>query len=653
MRARISLFSEDIGNLFPLLIIVGVGVALSGPALSQPVPGVDAPMHLSKISRLWSFFPSLPTWFPWWYCGIPLLKTYPPLMYWANIFAIALFRWEPWLALTVIDTISFVLTGCFIYLFLRKIDLHELACLSSSILYLSSFQTLSGRFAYGHYSHTFSMLFLVVGIYLAVKTHSSKYYEICIAGVFCLLVLSNLYAAISFVGLLFSYYVGVLFAKAIDARNGQNYTFPFFRSLYGGTIGVLLAGFWLIPYLMVGGSKAAAFMSSTTAYGLPLRSLFLFDSQNILLVQSYYLGVLLIGFGALGLFISLYKRIFWGVIFTAWTLFFMFMCIQPYIFQGLSLGYPGRYPFFVAFSMSLLSAIVFSFLFKRCARLFSKFHMKILFRSVFVLFLVSCAVSVDPIVIKAYESENRISQDLNSYMDSYERLASISTFSYTFNVLSDRFQIDGGYIEGNINMELYREYWSEIFYGDDVDATIDILKRINARLVLFHGEISPEIEAKFVPPHFSVILKEFPITIFELNRTLVSLDFIEVISGNAQDVILSYLNPDILEFELKDCPANTELVVKMNYHEGWTAHCNGEVLPIVKNDDGFMNLLIPFDGDVKIKMHYGYTKSDLVGIFATGLGILLLLYVAKVEWIHKVFRLLHMRLSKRTYQCHI
>ncbi|MCW4052573.1 MAG: hypothetical protein NWE78_05125 [Candidatus Bathyarchaeota archaeon] len=651
MRARISLFSEHIGNIFPILIIVGVGIALSSPALSQPTPGIDAPMHLSKISRLWTFFPSLPTWFPWWYCGIPLLKTYPPLMYWANIFVIALFRLEPWLALGVIDTMSFVLTGCLIYLFLRKIDLHELACLSSSILYLSSFQTLSGRFGIGHYSHTFAMLFLVFGIYLAAKTYSSKYYEICIASVFCLLVLSHLSVAISFVGLLFTYYVGVLFAKAIDARNEQNHIFPFFRSLFGGIIGVLLASFWFVPYLVEGGSGAAAFMGSGTTYVLPLQSLFLFDSQNIWL-QSYYLGVLLIGFGALGLFISLYRRVFWGIIFTSWTFFFLFMCIQPYIFQGLSLGYPARYPFFVSFSMSLLSAIFFNLLFKRFARLFSKLHMKILFRSVFVLLLVSCAVYVDPIIIKGYESGNRVSEELNSYLSPYERLASISTFSYTFNVLSSRFQIDGGYIEGNINMELYRRYWSEIYFGDNVEATINILNRINARLVLFHGQISPEVERKFVPPNFSVILKDPPIIVFELNRTLFPLHFVEVIPGNEEDVRLSYTNPDILEFELKNCSVNTELIVKMNYHEGWTAYCNEEVVPLIKNDDGFMNLLIPFDGDVKMKMHYDYTKSDFVGIVTTGLGILLLLYVIRPQRVHKVFRRMRMRLSKRTYECY-
>jgi hypothetical protein len=643
MHIRMSLFPAHIDNLFPILIIVGVGIALSVPAFSKPAPGLDAPMHLSKTSRLWTFFPSLPSWFPWWYCGIPLLKTYPPLMYSTNIFAVALFHLEPWLALGVIDTISFVLTGCFIYLFLRKIDLHQLACLSSSILYLSSFQTLSGRFGYGHYTHTFAMLFLVLGIYLAAKTHSSKYYEIYLATIFCLLVLSHLSVAISFVGLLFTYYVGAFFAKAIDARNEQNHIFPFFRSLFGGTIGVLIASFWFIPFLVEGGSQTAAFMGSTTAFIPPLQSLFLFDSQNIWL-QSYYLGILLIVFGALGLLISIYRRVFWGIIFTSWTCFFLFMCIQPYVFQGLALGYPARYPFFVSFSMSLLSGITIDYLSRKFSSLFSKLSLKVLSRSVFILLLVAYSVYADPIVIKGYEFDNGVADELNSYLGQHERLASISTFSYTFNVMSNRFQIDGGYIEGNINLELYRRCWFEIYSGHDVEETINILKKINARLVLFHGNISPEVEKKFVPPYFSVVLKKPPITVFELNRTLYPLNFVEVASGNVEKVSVSYTNPDILEFNLKNCSENTELIVKMNYDEGWTAYCNEEGTPLFKNEDGLMNVLIPFDGDVNVKLQYGYTKSDFAGIVVTLLGISLLLYVAKPHEFHKIFGKMNLRI---------
>jgi len=626
MRVRINMFSKHTGNLFPLLVIVGVGVALSGPVLSQPVPGVDAPMHLSKISRLGTFFPSLPAWFPWWYCGTPLLKTYPPLMYVTNIFVTSFFHWEPWLALGVTDTICFVLTGCFIYLFLRKIGIHELACLSSSILYLSSFQTLSGRFGYGHYTHTFAMLFLVFGIYLAAKTHSSKYYEICFASILCLLVLSHLSVTISFVGLLLTYYIGVFFAKLIDARNEQNHIFPFFRSLFGSIIGVLLAGFWFIPYFLEGGSEAAAFMSSATAYMPPLQSLFLFDSQNVMF-QSYYLGIPLIIFGVLGLLISLYRRVFWGIIFISWAFFFLFMCIQPYIFQGLSLGYPIRYPFFVSFSWSLLSGIAFDYFFRKFSSRFSKLSLRILFTSMLVSLLVSYAISVNPVVIKGYELDNRVAEELNPYLSPYERLASISTFSYTFNVMSNRFQIDGGYIEGNINLQFYRMYWSEIYSGHDVEATINILKKINARLVLFYGQISPEVEKKFVPPYFSVILKEPPITVYELNRTLVSLNFVEVIGGNVDEVSLSYTNPDVLEITLVNCSENTELMVKMNYHKGWTAYCNDEVLPLIRNGEGFMNLLIPFEGDVKIKLQYGSTLIDHIAVGITIAGAVICLFL--------------------------
>jgi len=627
MRVHMNIFSKHIGNLFPLLIIVGVGVALSGPALSQPTPGVDAPMHLSKISRLWTFFPSLPAWFPWWYCGTPLLKTYPPLMYVTNVSVTSISHWETWLALGVTDTICFALTGCFIYLFLRKIGLHELACLSSSILYLSSFQTLSGRFGYGHYTHTFAMLFLVFGIYLAAKTHSSKYYEICLAGIVCLLFLSHLSVAFSFVGLLLAYYAGVFIAKLIDARNEKNHIFPFLRSLLGGTFGVLLSAFWLVPYLIDGGPGATAFMGSAAMYVPPLQSLFLFDSQNIWLNGSYYLGIPLIIFGALGLIISLYRKVFWGIIFTSWTFLFLFICIQPIMFEGLSLGYPARYLFFFSFPWSLLSGIALDHLFGKFSSRFSKLSLRILSRSLLVLLLVSYAISVNPVVVKGYELDNRVAEELNLCLSPYERLASISTFSYTFNVMSNRFQVDGGYIEGNINLQFYRMYWSEIYSGHDVEATINILKKINARLVLFYGQISPEVEKKFVPPYFSVILKEPPITVYELNRTLVPLNFVEVIGGNVDEVSLSYTNPDVLEITLVNCSENTELMVKMNYHKGWTAYCNDEVLPLIRNGEGFMNVLIPFEGDVKIKLQYGSTLIDHIAVGITIAGAVICLFL--------------------------
>lgn len=621
MRARMNIFSRNICNFFPLIIIIGVGVVLSGPVLFQPLPGVDAPMHLSKISRLWSFFPSLPGWFPWWYCGTPLLKTYPPLMYVTDISITSIFHIEPWLALGIIDTICFVLTGCLIYLFLRKIGLHELACLSSSILYLSSFQTLSGRFGYGHYTHTFAMFFLVFGFYIARKAYFSKYYEIGLASIVCLLILSHLSVTISFIGLFLTYYIGVFLAKLIDARNEKNNIFPFLKSGLGITFGVLFSAFWLIPYLMDGGAGATAFMSSATAYTSPLQSLFLFDTQNIWF-QSYYLGIPLIVFGVLGLLLSFYKRIFWGIIFTLWTVFFLFMSIQPYIFQGLSLGYPVRYPFFISFSFSLLAGIAFDYLFRKFSPKFSKLSSSILVRSILVLLLASYALSVNPVTVKGYKLENRVAEELSPHLGSYERLASISTFSYTFNVISDSFQIDGGYIEGNINLEFYRKYWHEIYFGHDVEATINILKQINARLVLFHGEISPEVEKKFVPPYFSIILKEPPITVFELNRTLVPLNFVEVIGGKVDEVDLSYSNPDVIELSLMNCSENTELVVKMNYHKGWVAYCNDEVLPLIRNDEGFMNVFVPFQGDAKVTLQYGSTNIDHIALGITIAAIL-------------------------------
>jgi len=642
MRLSMGIFSKHIGNLFPLLIIVVLGIALSAPVFSQPTPGVDAPMHLSKISRLWTFFPSLPAWFPWWYCGVPLLETYPPLMYITNISVTSVFHLEPWLALAVTDTICFVLTGCFMYLFLRKIGLHEIACLSSSILYLSSFQTLSGRFGYGHYTHTFALLFLVFGLYFAAKMHSSKYYEIGLAGIVCVLILSHLSVALCFVGLVLAYYVGVFLAKLIDAKNEKNQLFPFFKSLLGGTFGVLLSAFWLIPYLTGGGSGATAFMGSAATYVPPLQSLFLSNTQDIWL-QSYYLGIPLTILGVLGLLISLYKRVFWGIIFTSWSFFFILMCLQPIMFQGLSLGYPARYLFFFSLSWSLLGGIALHYFFRKFYGRFSKPSLRILSQSLLVLLFFSYAISVNPVVIKGYEFDNRIAEAISPNLGPYERLASIGTFSYAFNVVSNDFQIDGGYIEGNVNLQFYKTYWSEIYSGHDVEATINILEKLNARLVLFHGQVSPEVEQKFVPPYFSVVLKEPPFTVYELNRTLFPLNFVEAIQGNVDQVGLSYTNPDMLEVALVNCSKNAELLVKMNYHKGWTAHCNDQVLPLIRDDDGFMNFLVPFEGDAKVTLRYGLTFVDYVAVGTTiagGAVLCIFLLLSQSPKVQKVVKLL-------------
>ena len=386
------------------------------------------------------------------------------------------------------------------------------------------------------------------------------------------------------------------------------------------------SAFWIIPYLMEGGSGTMAFMSSTANLAPSLQSLFLFNSQDVWL-QSYYLGIPLVIFGLLGLIISLYKRVFWGLIFISWTFFFLFMCMQPYIFQGLALGYPNRYPFFLSFSFSLLGGIAFDYLSGKFSNRFSRFSLRVFFRSVLILLLASYAVCVNPVVLKGYEFDNRVAEELSLYLSPYERLASINTFSYSFNVVSNRFQIDGGYIEGNINMQFYRKYWFEIYSGHDVEATIDILKKINARLVVFYGQISNEVEKKFVQPYFSIILKEPPVTVFELNRTLVPLNFVEIVGGKGDEVQLSYTNPDVLEFTLLNCSKNTELMVKMNYHEGWAASCNDKVFPIIRNEDGFMNLLIPFEGDAKVKLQYGPTLVDQLAMGVTIGGIVVCLFL--------------------------
>jgi hypothetical protein len=138
--------------------------------------------------------------------------------------------------------------------------------------------------------------------------------------------------------------------------------------------------------------------------------------------------------------------------------------------------------------------------------------------------------------------------------------------------------------------------------------------------VLFYGEISPEVERKFVPPYFSLILEEPPIKVFELNRTLVPLNFAELTDGTVDERSLCYVNPDVLEFTLVNCSENAQLMIKMNYHEGWKAYCNSKVVPCIRSEEGFINLTIPLKGDVQIKLQYGSTLIDYTAIGTTLVG---------------------------------
>jgi uncharacterized membrane protein YfhO len=71
-----------------------------------------------------------------------------------------------------------------------------------------------------------------------------------------------------------------------------------------------------------------------------------------------------------------------------------------------------------------------------------------------------------------------------------------------------------------------------------------------------------------------------------------------------------------------NCSENTELVVKMNYHKGWVAYCNDEVLPLIRNDEGFMNVFVPFQGDAKVTLQYGSTNIDHIALGITIAAIL-------------------------------
>lgn len=148
-------------------------IALFGsiPLLSSSTvpPGFDSVMHLSKIKIFSQYFPYIPRWFPWWYCGTPSLRFYPPLSYLTATFIGWITQISAVEAYEYTDFFAFFLAGLSIYLFMRKIGNSRLSSLASAGLYMLSPQTLYGRFFIGHFTHDFSMFLIPLTFLCIVK----------------------------------------------------------------------------------------------------------------------------------------------------------------------------------------------------------------------------------------------------------------------------------------------------------------------------------------------------------------------------------------------------------------------------------------------------------------------------------------------------
>jgi hypothetical protein len=616
-------------DLLAYTIIYAVALYGSIPLFSASSipPGCDSAMHFSKIRVFSQLFPSLPRWFPWWYCGTPSLRFYPPLSYSVS----SLVGWlcaSPIEAYKLIDFFSFFLAGLFIYQFMEVLTNSHSASVSSAMLYMLSPQTLYGRFFVGHYTHNFSLFFVPLTLFCIAKYGDNTRRTILItAPLFSLIFISHLQTTLSF-----GFMLGIYIFFSLIARwwkEDPEHT-SISGLLLGGVLGVVLASFWLLPCLLEGSGRLGVTTEAVLRTMFPIEILFV-EAVNPWF-RAFFLGYPLIVLCLLSIVLIARRKLdsrktFWGIIFASWTSLFLFALVSPYI--GFTIGWPGRVAYFVSLPMAMSAGLSVNWIedhvlsSSRISDQFERLFPYCLL-SVMILIVSVHTYNVEQFAWEPFGNAMEVSRWISSLnLKSGERVATFGTFSYSFNVLADNWQLDGGYDQGQINPDFYYQYWLNLTTVDDVDVIVRTLNETNSRYIVFHEE--SEIPSAYEDQTFFERSEMHGFIVFKL-RDNYTLSLVEVTSGNAS-VNYSSPTPDELRLRVWNCSEEVALTVKMNYYPGWVADSPDGNVWLTGDSNGFMKIDITESHDLDITLHYGYTMIDHVALGTSIVGVAIYVFL--------------------------
>jgi len=173
-----------------------------------------------------------------WYAGTDLFTSYPPMMY-----VLAYLLWNSIIAVNMLSFLSIFLTAAGIYLLVQKLTKKQHAALFSALLFLTVLNLSYYYIVVGNLPFIFAMWTLPFSMFFLEKSEENKKYVYALWLVVSISILSHIFISMCVVFLLF---LRIVLNYSIRLDKIVQIIFACIVKILPG---MLLAGFWLIPFL--------------------------------------------------------------------------------------------------------------------------------------------------------------------------------------------------------------------------------------------------------------------------------------------------------------------------------------------------------------------------------------------------------------------
>ncbi len=605
-----------------LIIIILCFLFYYRALLSDKPLGLDTLAHLSKISYINSF--GFPHWDLMWYSGSPFLKFYPPLFY-----CIASLFTGPFFAANFLPFLSFLLTCMGLFFVVYSYSNNFRASLVSALFFLSSLSFSFYYLAVGNLPFVFSIWtipFVLLLFEQCIKKESRNIYFFLYNFIFLFAFLTHIFTGLC-----------LLLILAIRIATLSGFTLKTLRScLVFLGIPILLACFWLIPFLL----KSSSFIgdeifipSITQILGIQPKLFFGVGGASI--------GLSFIAVLVAFLFIKRFKddKIYIFLLVCSAVLFFLFLGILgKYYPSGI-----GSIRFVVPFSV--VSSILLGVF---MAKIVDK---RYLFLFAFIIVILLCSLVQGYFATQNnFQKHSHASEEeefgfvLNSFSntnfpvqsetDFYRFGSRRPVFAKSFNFISPNFSQTSGYYDQGIpyHGSLFK-FFDAVWGAGSLDEATRYLNLFAVRYFEVGGDYLKndkfQADSRFKEVFYANLSQESSFKIYEYlsPKRLISVYYANLSEAQDPMVKISRENPDriIIEFNFT---GNEAVLFKEFYYPSWTAGEDGynKNLNIKKTVENFMSVQ-PSKGASEVIFYQKNTLDILIGYSFSLMTLTLILTV--------------------------